>query len=380
MTRTSKKPQNLTEKNVSLFESGLTKAFARHFGNNFTVYSDPPTDISSFDAVFICVGTPCDEMGRADLRYIYGALDMLNLQLEQFGGVVVIKSTVPPDTAKTKIIPHLRGKGITAPVVSNPEFLREGCCWKDFINPDRIVCGVDNQRAADVMKSIYRDFDAPVIVTSLNTAEFIKYLSNNMLASMISFSNEMSMIAKEIGDISIKQAFETLHMDRRWNSAPMKSYVYPGCGFGGDCLPKDLQAMISHARSYDISPTLLQSVLAVNNKMTDFFVGQVTADVTENIGILGLSFKYGSDDVRFSPAAGIISALLDKGYRHIYAYDPVANSAFRDNYDFQINYCGSIEEVCKKANTVIITTAWPEFKKANDFFPEVCFIDGRYIL
>jgi UDPglucose 6-dehydrogenase len=302
------------------------------------------------------------------------------LMHDSFDGIIVIKSTVPPGTTKTRIIPYLREKNITAPVVNNPEFLREGYCWDDFIKPDRIVCGAEEPFASDVMKAIYKDFDAPVIITSLNTAEFIKYLSNNMLANMISFSNEMSMIANAIGGISVKQAFDTLHLDKRWGKAGMRHYVYPGCGFGGYCLPKDLEAMIAQAKSYGITPALLESVQAVNRSMPSFFADQITAGVSENIGVLGLSFKPKSDDVRSTPAAEIIASLLNKGYKSLYVYDPQANTAFQKEYSFPVYYCENADEVCEKAKTVIIVTAWPQFKEIDKRHPDVKFIDGRYML
>jgi UDPglucose 6-dehydrogenase len=341
-----------------------------------------PESAADIQAVFICVGTPCDDNGAADLRYVFGALDMLEPMLmhDSFNGVVVIKSTVPPGTTKTRIIPYLREKNIAALVVNNPEFLREGYCWDDFISPDRIVCGTEEPAAAEVMKAIYKDFNAPFIFASPNTAEFIKYLSNNMLASMISFSNEMSMIASAIGEISVKQAFETLHLDKRWGKAGMRHYVYPGCGFGGYCLPKDLEAMIAQAKSYGITPALLESVQAVNRLIPSFFASQITADVSENIGMLGLSFKPKSDDVRSTPAADIISSLLNKGHKSLYVYDPEAKDAFRKEFSFPVHYCESADEVCNQAKTVIIVTAWPQFKGIDKRWPDVKFIDGRYIL
>jgi len=367
---------------VSLFEPNLTEALTHNLGANFTVLQTLPEIAADIQVFFICVGTPCDDSGYTDFRYVFGALDILEsmLKSDSFKGVIAIKSTIPPGTTKTKIIPYLRERGITAPVVNNPEFLREGYCWEDFMNPDRIVCGIEDDGAVNVMKSIYKDFNVPIVVTSLNTAEFIKYLSNNMLASMISFSNEMSMIAQATGDISVKQAFETLHMDRRWAGASMMHYVYPGCGFGGYCLPKELQAMISHAKNYGITPVILESVQSVNRLMASFFTDQITVDVSENIGILGLSFKPNSGDVRSTPAANIISGLLNKGYQSIYAYDPEANVSFQKEYSFPIHYCKSMDEVCEQAKTVLIVTAWPQFKEINKSWLDVKFIDGRYML
>ena len=367
---------------VSLSEPDLNAALLRHLDKNFNILKTPSDAVKNIHAVFICVGTPCDDNGSADLSYIYSSIDMLELLLksESFNGVIVIKSTVPPGTTKNKIIQYLRGKGITAPVANNPEFLREGYCWSDFINPDRVVCGTEDSNAQDILKTVYKDFNAPIIFTSFNTAEFIKYLSNNMLANMISFSNEMSIIAKTIGDISVKQSFETLHMDRRWANATMKSYVYPGCGFGGYCLPKDLEAMIAQAKSYGITPVILESVQSANQSMASFFVEQIKENTNENIGVLGLSFKPNSDDVRCTPAANIITTLIAKGYKSIYAYDPEANTTFQNAYTFPINYCESIDEVCKQVKTIIIVTAWPQFKEIDKKYPDVKFIDGRYIL
>jgi len=160
----------------------------------------------------------------------------------------------------------------------------------------------------------------------------------------------------------------------------MRHYVYPGCGFGGYCLPKDLEAMIAQAKNYGITPVLLESVQTVNKSMPSFIANQVTADVSENIGVLGLSFKPKSGDVRSTPAADIISALLKKGYKSLYVYDPEAKETFQKDFSFPVNYCESIDEVCKQAKTVIIVTAWPQFKGIDKKWPDVKFIDGRYML
>ena len=400
----------LLDGKVSLFEPGLSDALVRHLNKRFFILenhnkeqnlshlmntartsqndendNNHDNSISSDlpQVIFICVGTPCDADGGADLRYIYNALDMLEpiIKPDTFNGILVIKSTVPPDTTKTKIIPYLRNKGINAPVVNNPEFLREGYCWKDFMNPDRIVCGVEDERATETIKDLYKDFNAPVIITSLNTAEFIKYLSNTMLASMISFSNEMSVIAQAIGDISIIQAFETLHMDWRWGTPKgMSHYVYPGCGFGGYCLPKDLPAMITQAKRYGIEPVLLESVQTINHAMPAFFAAQILETKPERIGILGLSFKPKSDDTRESPAAAIIAALLENGCQQVYVYDPAANETFKENHSFPIYYCDNMDEVCERSEIVVIVTAWAQFHGIDKKYPGVRFVDGRYML
>ena len=279
--------------------------------------------------------------------------------------------------------PFLHGKGISGSysLTNNPEFLREGKCWDDFIQPDRIVCGVQDERAAGVLKDLYHSFNAPIHIVSLNTAEFVKYLSNTLLASMISFSNEMSMIADAIGNINIKQAFQVLHEDKRLNGPGITIYILPGCGYGGYCLPKDTQALAAKAKQYGIVPRILDGVITVNEGMPLFFVDKIitAAKNGKSIGILGLSFKPGSDDVRDSAAAKIISLLQKKGFTKIFAYDPEANRNFDALYQFQnIEYLTSKEELCKISDIIVLVTAWEEFKSLNLEFTEKTWIDCRY--
>lgn len=373
----SHKIDELSKSSINLYEPGLNDALKRNLNKSFNLISVLPENICNIDVVFICVGTPCREDGSVDLSCIFSAIDGLN---KNFKGLLIIKSTVPPATTKEKIIPYIKHKKLNCSVAVNPEFLREGYSWEDFMNPDRIVCGIEDDTVAEILKSIYRDFNAPVIITTLNTAEYIKYLSNTMLANMISFSNEMSIIANAIGNIFVKQAFEALHADKRWGGAPMKNYVYPGCGFGGYCLPKDLSAMITQAKDYGVEPALLKAIQSINRTMPSFYVSQLMKEKPKNIGILGLSFKPHTNDVRHSPAVPIIKEIINKGCREIYAYDPVSNGAFKQAYPFEIHYCNGADEVCKKTKNVIIITAWEEFKGIDKLFPEVKFIDGRHIL
>ena len=171
---------------------------------------------------------------------------------------IVIKSTVPPSTTKEKIKSILINLGIKVGeeigLSNNPEFLREGYAWEDFIKPDRVVIGTEDDKSATILEKLYKPFNAPIINVSLNTAEYIKYLSNTLLSTMISYSNEMAILADYIGGIDIKEAFKTLHMDKRWsgNPAGMSSYVFPGAGFGGYCLPKDTFALYAKGKKKDM--------------------------------------------------------------------------------------------------------------------------------
>ncbi|MGB7605786.1 MAG: UDP-glucose/GDP-mannose dehydrogenase family protein [Lutisporaceae bacterium] len=374
--------------NMPFLEPGLDTALVRHLNNNFTIVENPAEAVRQSDFVFVCVGTPCGENGEADLKYIYSALDMFSSVLDDGNfRTIVIKSTIPPSTSSERIIPYLSKKGLKTGeafgIANNPEFLREGSCWEDFMNADRIVCGVDDDKSAEMLLNLYKSFSAPFFTVSLNTGEFIKYLSNTLLATMISYSNEMSKIADTIGNIQIKEAFKILHMDKRWGNANMKSYVYPGCGYGGYCLPKDTQAMyaISTAKGYE--PNILKSVIDINQTMPEFMVEKIkqVSNSSEKIGILGLSFKPESDDVRDSASAKIIKQLNDNEYYNIIAYDPVANDSFKQGYaDLKLDYSDSLDKVCQIADVIIIATAWKYFVGIDKKYPDKKIVDCRYLL
>ena len=230
------------------------------------------------------------------------------------------------------------------------------------------------------MRALYNPFNAPVHIVTLNTAEFVKYLSNTLLASMISYSNEMSMIADGIGNINTKRAFNILHEDKRLKGSGIASYIFPGCGYGGYCLPKDTQAMAIKAKQHGIAPHIPNEVIAVNEKMPSFLVEKIKSFTGKGrkIGVLGLSFKPESDDVRDSAAVKIIGLLFDEGFTDIYAYDPVA---FKALYRFQnIKYLKNKEELCKTSEIIILVIAWKEFKNLRCEFKDKEWVDCRYFL
>jgi UDPglucose 6-dehydrogenase len=370
------------------FEPGLDKALLRHINKNFIITEEPETAAEESNFIFLCVGTPCKDSGQADLRYIYSAIDEIGdvLRDNKFR-VLVIKSTIPPSTTKEHIIPYLKNKGLkpneSFGVANNPEFLREGKCWEDFMNADRIVCGVEDEKTGKLLRSLYSGFEAPFFNVSLNTGEFIKYLSNTLLATMISYSNEMSRIASAIGDIQIKEAFNILHMDKRWGGCNMASYVYPGCGYGGYCLPKDTRAMYAASLNSGYEPMILKNVIDINDTMPLFMAEKIKAvsNQNESIAILGLSFKPNSDDVRDSVSAKIIRLLLDSGYSNLNAYDPVANKEFEKSYsDIKINYFDDMDEICRKSDVLVIATAWEEFKEISIKYTGKRIVDCRYFL
>jgi len=302
--------------------------------------------------------------------------------------VLCIKSTVPPSTINLEIIPYLEKLKINVfkdiGISHNPEFLREGKAWEDFINPDRIVIGCADEKSKKIMNELYKNFASTIYNVNINTSEYIKYASNTMLASLISFSNELEMIAYSIGDIDIKSSFEILHKDKRWNGSPclMSSYVYPGCGFGGYCLPKDLKALIFKSEENNHNPSFLKATLFVNSKIRHFLIEKITSELTkeDKICLLGLSFKPNSDDVRSTSSAWIIKDLINKGFKNIIAYDPIAIKNFKNIYRFDIEYSTNIYEAIEQSSVIILATAWEEFKKLKSLKSNKRIFDLRFYL
>ena len=374
---------------LPFFEPHMDEVLNKHLNENFYVTDDVYEAVKDSEFLFFCVGTPYGKDGSADLTYLFKALDMaLDCIDDSRFRVVVTKSTIPPSTTSEKIYPYVKSKGEKAlhiGVANNPEFLREGYCWDDFIHADRIVIGCNDETSREMLTSLYEPLQVPIKCVSHNTGEFIKYLSNTLLATMISYSNEMAQVADTIGDIEIADAFRILHMDRRWGGCNMKSYVYPGCGYGGYCLPKDTNALLAQSREKGYEPAILKEVISVNDNMADTIAEKIVnamphADSTECIGILGLAFKPGSDDVRDTPAARIIRKLKEKGCDNIMAYDPVAQEEFERVYtDLNITICRDKETLYKKAAVLVITTAWEEFRNIRKE-TDVKVIDCRYML
>jgi len=373
---------------LPFLEPGLDNALKRHLNTNFIPCADWNKAVAESDFVYYCVGTPYGENGEADLKYLFGAIEQtLSAIRDEKFRVLVTKSTIPPGTTQNRVIPFIEKKsfkvGDAFGVANNPEFLREGHCWDDFINADRIVLGVSDEKSADMLKSLYEKAGCPVHTVSLNTGEFIKYLSNTSLALLISYSNEMSMAADALGNIDIAKAFRILHEDKRWQTGSIRSYFYPGCGYGGYCLPKDTNAFYANAKNAGFDGQILKNVISVNNNMPEVTANRIKKACGNNtektIGVLGLSFNPGSDDVRDTPAAKIIQKLNDCGYVKIIAYDPVAIDEFKNHYNVIADYSESMDEVISKSDVIAITTAWDDFKSLKSKTNKT-IVDCRFML
>lgn len=375
---------------LPFLEPGLDKALVRHLYKRFFPIDRKMMEeaLAKSDCVYYCVGTPYGRSGQADLKYLSVAIEQtLGAIHDTRFRVLVVKSTIPPSTTQRKVIPFINrhkwhvGKNIG--VANNPEFLREGHCWDDFIHADRIVLGVSDPHSEELLREVYASVSVPVFCVSLNTGEYIKYLSNTLLATLISYSNEMSIIADKIGGIDVAQAFRILHMDKRWANAPMASYVYPGCGYGGYCLPKDTNALYAVSKNAGYDAKMLKNVIAINEQMPAVIERRIARVLKDDkhlcIGVLGLSFKPGSDDVRDTPSAKIINRLIADGYKNILAYDPVAMTEFHKHYDLPVAYASGYDDVVNRADAFVIITAWPEFADIRTRTTKPV-VDCRYML
>tara|TARA_B100000575_G_C23109022_1_gene640436 strand:+ start:471 stop:1697 length:1227 start_codon:yes stop_codon:yes gene_type:complete len=331
----------------------------------------------NLDAIFICVGTPSKKDGSCDTKNLERlVLDLSNITFKK-KTCLIVKSTIPPGT--TDELYNYVKKNKFLSIVFYPEFLREGFAWKDFLYPDRVVVGINSEYSKKFNK-IFKSFSRPIYFTNYKEAELIKYLSNSLLATLISFSNEMSMLANKIKYINIKKIFDILLLDKRWSGKPsnMSRYVFPGVGFGGYCLPKDLSALIDIFDKNSIKPRLLKSVKYVNYKIKKFNLEIIKSKIIKkktNIGIIGLSFKKGSDDVRSTPSYFYIKNMLKMGYTNIYVYDEIALESFKKNYPkLKINYCKSIKEIIAKTSNIILLANYDKIYK----FKNKKIIDLKY--
>jgi UDPglucose 6-dehydrogenase len=373
---------------IPFYEPYLDEKLNQHLNKSFKIVDDIQEAVSNSKIIFLCVGTPSKTDGSADLGFIFDAINSVATSIKKpHFKVLVLKSTIPPSTTSISIKPYIEKLGFKVGVdiglTNNPEFLREGYAWNDFMNPDRIVIGQEENTSGQIVENVYQSFNAPIYRVSLNTAEFIKYLSNTLLATLISFANEQSLIARSIGDIEIKKAFQVLHLDKRWFGTPanMTSYVYPGCGFGGYCLPKDTMALVSQSIKNSYSPELLKSTLKVNETIKEFVVSDIAGKTNwkDSIGILGLAFKPNSNDIRDTPAKVIIEGLMQRGYQNIIAYDPMAIEEFKGAYDLPIEYSSSLQSLLMRVDHIVILTAWDEFLKSEESIKVKNVFDYRYI-
>jgi len=361
------KVQGLNKGELPIYEPGLTELVLRNYSSgrlNFT--TDYAAAISKAKCVFICVGTPQDHNGSADLKYVQSAAEQMAPHLQP-GAVVVCKSTVPVGTNR-KVRQWIEAKTDTPFYsASNPEFLKEGAAISDFTKPDRVVVGVDEEEASDVLHDIYKSFlrtEKPFISVGIESAEMIKYAANCMLATKISFINEMANICERVG-ADINEVRKGIGHDARIGF----SFLFPGVGYGGSCFPKDVRALHSVAAEHGIDARILDTVDNINNRQKEVMFNKLKTHFDgdlkgRTIAIWGLAFKPGTDDIREAPALVLIQQLLEAG-ASVQVSDPVAIENVRRELGDTITYCDHHYDACDGADALAIVTEWNEFRSPD---------------
>lgn len=317
--------------------------------------------IRGSEIVFIAVGTPMRADGRADLSAVQEAARHIARVLDG-PKIVVLKSTVPVTTGEQveAIISECSAASYRVDIVSNPEFLREGCAVADFMKPDRIVLGVSNSESERIMRELYAAIDAPVFVTDVRASEMIKYVANAFLATKVSFINEIANIC-ELLDVDVTHVSRGLSYDPRIGH----SFLNPGIGYGGSCLPKDVSALEHLAMEYDYAAQLLHAVAQVNHRQTERLVMKLERGLGglrgNTVCVLGLAFKPNTDDLREAPALALVRRLLDRRAL-VHAYDPVAGTAARAHFGSAVSIFDDPYLATEGAHAVIVATEWSQIK------------------
>lgn len=392
-----------------IYEPGLEGLLKNNIGSNLKATTDLRQAVLDSEITLIAVGTPFD--GEIiDLVYIRTVSREIGEALRQKSGyhLVTVKSTVVPGTTEEVVLPIIErasGKraGVDFGVAVNPEFLTEGVAVHDFMHPDRIVLGAFDSGSLDVLERLYTGFDGvPKLRCNSKTAEMIKYASNSVLATLISFSNEIANLCTALGGIDATEVmegvrlahyFSTTAADGRRSVAPISAFLEAGCGFGGSCLPKDVKALVAHGETRGQSMPLLDTVIKVNQRQPGRIIDKLKKHFTSlggvKVAILGLAFKPGTDDMRESPAVPIIKELLAQG-AEVRSYDPVATNeaekVFASN-GFQNRravLCASSAQAIEGSDAVVLVTRWQEFERIPELLanikPQPLFVDGRRML
>jgi UDPglucose 6-dehydrogenase len=379
----SSKVEMINRAEPPIYEEGLKELLSEVSGKSLHATTDLDSAIEGSSFIFITVGTPPKEDGSIDLSYVRSAF-LGALGSPKFGDsrkIVVVKSTVVPGTCDSlaRLGEEKAGKkaGQDYGLCMNPEFLREGKAIRDFFHPDRIVLGAMGTESASALRELYSSFDCPKLETSLKAAEMIKYASNSLLATKISFANEVGNLCKKLG-IDVYEVMGGVGLDKRVE----RSFLNAGIGFGGSCFPKDVKALASLSKEKGLEPRLLDSVIGVNEaqpqKIVEIAREKLGGLSGKKASVLGIAFKPGSDDVREAPSIKVIESLLGEG-AEVCAYDPKALPSLKKVFAGRIKYAGSLREALDFSDVVFALTEWAEFRDEKLYAGKLLF-DGRKVL
>lgn len=385
------KIEQLKNGRIPIYEPGLDAIVQKNMqSGRLSFETDLASCMDGIEIVFIAVGTPPDENGDADLRYVFEVARTFGSAVKEYA-LLVTKSTVPVGTSRRiqQVVRQelaRRGAEVEFDVASNPEFLKEGSAIKDFMSPDRVVVGVESERAKELMSRLYRPFllnNFRVIFMDVTSAEMTKYAANSMLATRISFMNDIANLCEIVGaDVSMVR--KGIATDERIGSR----FLYAGCGYGGSCFPKDVKALVNTAHENGYRLRVLEAVEAVNDdqkrivfrKLYDHFGGDLAG---KRIALWGLSFKPQTDDMREAPSLTVIDALLRAGCT-VRAYDPIAMEESKRRIGDRIAYAQDLYEAAEGADAVLLLTEWKEFRlpdweRVRESMRTPVVVDGRNI-
>ncbi|MDD3088545.1 MAG: UDP-glucose/GDP-mannose dehydrogenase family protein [Candidatus Omnitrophica bacterium] len=378
-----KKIDMLGRGEIPIYEPGLEELVKKNKAKGRLVFTtDVKKATRDSTVIFVCVGTPPREDGSADLTGIEKVSRTVAESMDAYK-LIVEKSTVPVETGEwvKDTINRFKTNDCDFDVASNPEFLREGSAIKDFMNPDRVVIGVESEKAGEILKALYEPLNTKIVVTSIKGAEIIKHASNSFLATKISFINAVSNICEKVG-ADVTSVAEGIGLDRRINTHFLKA----GIGFGGSCFPKDLKAFIHISEKLGYKFDLLKEVDRINEMQKDLLMEKIARLVwnirDKEIAVWGLAFKPDTDDIRSAPAIDVIRRLVKEGAR-IRVFDPAAMERSMEELKVEgIKWCKDIYETSDGADCVILMTEWNEFKevdwdKLKKILRQPVIIDGR---
>src|SRR5215475_4104154 len=370
---------------MPIYEPGLEEMVRRNHAEDRLVFTtDLPTSVRASDIVFIAVGTPQGEDGSADLQHVLGVATEIGRAIDKYT-VIVDKSTVPVGTSKKVHATIAKETNHEFSVVSNPEFLKQGAAIEDFMKPDRVVIGTDDERSADVMRELYGPFTrtgAPIMMMDTASAELSKYAANSILATRISFMNEIANVCEVMG-ADVDQVRKAIGSDRRIGT----SFLFPGVGYGGSCFPKDVKALLKSSADRGYNFAILRAVEEVNTCQKSRIVQKMRAHFGDlngrSIAIWGLAFKPKTDDMREAPAITIIEELLRDG-ASVAAYDPEASHTAQGLFGNRIRICEKGYEALVDADGLAVVTEWnefrePDFAKMRQLLKQPVVFDGRNI-
>lgn len=376
-----KKIAGLRKGIMPIYEPGLEE-LVKENKKRISFTTNIEEGVEKSKVIFIAVGTPAKENGEADLSYVEEVSRKIALAMKEYK-VIVEKSTVPVETGDwvERTVKANNIHNVEFDVVSNPEFLREGSAIEDALHPDRIVIGVNSKKAAEIMKELYKPLKAPLIITDIRSAEIIKHASNSFLATKISFINAIANIC-ELSGADVEKVALGMGYDKRIG----KGFLNAGIGYGGSCFPKDVSAFVRIAEKYGYNFELLKTVERINAGQRANLIRKIEKALWvlkgKTLGVLGLSFKPNTDDIRESPAIEIIKTLQAEG-AEIKVYDPQTMAKAKEVLE-DVQYCKDAYEVCKNSEALIILTDWEEFKKLDlekvkQLLKNPLIVDGRNV-